>query len=169
VQAPELNLALVFFIISLISFCLQFSGLKMRKLREIDFLLNPSSPGRAIFLTVVCNFSNFISRQPIELESCFKHLRIQQSCSWYWKHIFFLFGVGVLCGCRHNGGMFSRILANFTWPWAPIKWAIFWSRFLESRLSFESLEPLIVFLAYLESKLLIKNQKLVKNFYPHKH
>ena len=34
---------------------------------------------------------------------------------------------------------------------------------LETRLSYESLEPLIGFLAYLDEKLCHKNQKVVKN------
>ena len=37
---------------------------------------------------------------------------------------------------------------------------------LETRLSYESLEPLIDFLAYLDQKLYHKNQKVV-NFYPY--
>jgi len=43
----------------------------------------------------------------------------------------------------------------------------FWLKFfLESRLSSESLEPLIGFLAYLEPILLLKKQKLIRNFTP---
>jgi len=46
----------------------------------------------------------------------------------------------------------------------PNQWANFWLKFfLETRLSSESLEPLIGFLAYLEPKSWIKKQKLVKN------
>jgi len=49
-------------------------------------------------------------------------------------------------------------VAEFTWPWVPTQQAIFALIFLESRLSFESLEPLIGLLAYLEPKLWLKNQ-----------
>ena len=51
-------------------------------------------------------------------------------------------------------GVFFRFLANFTRPWVPIQWANFFSQsFVGTRLPSESLEPLIVFLAYLEPKL----------------
>jgi len=65
-------------------------------------------------------------------------------------------------GWHHNGDMFSSF-----WPRLPSPRyqprAIFWLKhFLESRLSSKSLEPLIGLLAYLELKLWVKNQKLVK-------
>jgi len=45
----------------------------------------------------------------------------------------------------------------------PIQWAnCFAQVFVETRLSYGSLEPLIDFLAYLEPKLCHKNQKVVK-------
>jgi len=54
-------------------------------------------------------------------------------------------------------------MAYFTRPWTPIEWAnIFVPVFLETRLSYESLEPLIGFLTYLDPKLCHKNQKVVK-------
>jgi len=63
--------------------------------------------------------------------------------------------------------MFLAFVAEFTWTWAPTLWAIFLAHFLESRLSSESLEPFIGLLAYLETKLWLKNQQFVK-ILPHK-
>jgi len=54
-------------------------------------------------------------------------------------------------------------MAYFTRPWTPIQWAnILAQVFVETRLSYESLEPLIGFLAYLDQKLCHKKQKVVK-------
>jgi len=63
-------------------------------------------------------------------------------------------------------GVFCVFLAEITWPWAPTQRAIFWLNFLESRLSSQFLELLIGFLAYLEPKLWLKNQTLVKILLP---
>ena len=58
-------------------------------------------------------------------------------------------------------GMGCDFLANFTRPRAPIQWANFLAQVvqvcLETRLSSESLEPLIGLLIYLETKLCPKN------------
>jgi len=40
-------------------------------------------------------------------------------------------------------------MAYFTWTWKPIEWPKY---FLETRLSYEFLDPLIGFLAYLDQK-----------------
>ena len=81
--------------------------------------------------------------------------------------------------CIPNGTMTSKRAVSFlrTVAWhVNVVWACFRLRgrvylalatnptdhFLESRLSFESLESLIGLLAYLESKLWLKHQKLVK-------
>ena len=61
-----------------------------------------------------------------------------------------------------SGGTFA-FLVNFTRPWAPIQRAnVLAEVFLESKISSESLEPLIDFLAYLEPKLWQKKQFLAK-------
>jgi len=50
------------------------------------------------------------------------------------------------------------------WPCVPTQWNIFLTQvFLEIRLSSESLEPMISFLAYLRLKLWLKNQILDEN------
>jgi len=63
---------------------------------------------------------------------------------------------------------FLTFLAEVTWFWAPTQPARFFrSRFfLESRLSSESVEPFIDFLAYLEPKLCRKNENWVKIILP---
>ena len=49
-------------------------------------------------------------------------------------------------------------------PGRPSNGPTFWPKyFYETRLSFESLEPLIGFLAYLDEKLCHKSQKVIKN------
>ena len=69
----------------------------------------------------------------------------------------------VLIGGRHKWGCFNILMAFFTRPWTPIKWAnILAQVFLETWLSYEPLEPLIGFLAYLDPKLCHKKQKVVK-------
>ena len=66
------------------------------------------------------------------------------------------------------GVCFRDFWAKFTWPWAPTQRAIFLAKVVYgSRLSSESLEHLIVFLAYLEPQLWLKNQLVVK-FNSHK-
>jgi len=56
-------------------------------------------------------------------------------------------------------------MAYFTRPWTPIERPKYFS---ETRLSYEFLEPLIVFLAYLDKKLCQKKQKVVKISTPKK-
>jgi len=62
----------------------------------------------------------------------------------------------------------------FLWPTLPGRrrqsnGPTFWPKFLlEAKLSYESLEPLIGFLTYLEPKLCHKNQKVVKTSTPTK-
>ena len=81
----------------------------------------------------------------------------------------FSFGFGVLLGVVTSGGVFA-----FLWPTLPGPRRIsngptFWPKYLyETRLPYESLEPLIGFLAYLDEKLCHKNQKVVKNPTPKK-
>jgi len=60
-------------------------------------------------------------------------------------------------------------MAYFTRSWTPIEWAhVLAQIFFETGLSYESLEPLIGFLAYLDEKLCHKNQKVLKNPTPKK-
>jgi len=72
------------------------------------------------------------------------------------------------------GGVTSRGVFAFLWPTlhGPGRQSnglTFWPKyFYETRLSHESLEPLIGFLAYLDETLCHKNQKLVKNPTPKK-
>ena len=76
------------------------------------------------------------------------------------KH--FQFCVWGFLGGRHEWGYFCVFVVNFTRPWAPIQRANFWLKVcLETRLSSESLEPLVGFLTYLEPKLWPQKQKLV--------
>ena len=78
-------------------------------------------------------------------------------------------GLGFSWGVVTSGGVFA-----FLWPTLhvhgrPSNRPKFWPKyFYESRLSHESLEPLIDFLAYLDEKLCHKNQKVVKNPTPKK-
>jgi len=58
-----------------------------------------------------------ITRQPIELESCSKPLRIQKVFWLRLKNNFFCFG---FYGGDVTSGGVLRFLANFTRPWAPI-------------------------------------------------
>jgi len=79
------------------------------------------------------------------------------------KKNFFVLRLGFSGGDVTSGGVISVFWAYFTRPWMPIQWANFFAQvFVETRLSSESLEPLIGFLAYLEPKLCHKTQKVVK-------
>ena len=81
----------------------------------------------------------------------------------------FSFGFGVLLGGRHKWGCFRVFMAYFTRTWTPIEWAHVLAQICcKTRLSYESLEPLIGFLAYLDEKLCHKNQNVVKNPTPKK-
>ena len=85
----------------------------------------------------------------------------------YFKKFFFVLGLGSTVGDVIMGACLLNFMADVTWPCTPTQWAIFWFKFfLESRLSSTSSEPLIGFLAYLQSKLWPKKQKLVKILLP---
>ena len=81
----------------------------------------------------------------------------------------FSFGFGVLLGGVTSGGVFV-----FLWPTLhglgrPSNGPTFWPKyFYETRISHETLEPLIGFLAYLDQNLCHQNQKLVKISTPKK-
>jgi len=58
--------------------------------------------------------------------------------------------------------MFAQFQANFAWPWA-LGQCEFFFRLMFFLIHNESLEPLIDLLAYLDPKLWLKKQKLVKS------
>jgi len=65
----------------------------------------------------------------------------------------FSFRLGDLVGGRHKWGSFSVFMAYFTRHWTLIQWAhILAQVFVETRLFYEFLEPLIGVLAYLDKK-----------------
>jgi len=73
----------------------------------------------------------------------------------------FVEGLGFSGGDATSGGGFAVIFVQL-YP-VPIQWASWLPQsFLETRLPSESLEPLVVFLAYLEPKLWPPKQKVVK-------
>ena len=75
----------------------------------------------------------------------------------------FSFGFGVLLGGVTSGSVFAFLWPTLPGPGRPSNGPTFWTEYLyEARLSYESLEPLIGFLAYLDEKLCHKNQKVVK-------
>ena len=77
---------------------------------------------------------------------------------------FFSFGFGVLLGGVTSGGIFAFLWPTLPGPERPSNGPTFWPKyFYETRLSYESLEPLIGFLAYLDENLHHKKQKVVKN------
>jgi len=81
----------------------------------------------------------------------------------------FSFGFGVLLGGVKSGGVFVFLWPTLHGPGRPSNGLTFWPKyFYETRLSHESLEPLIDFLAYLDEKLCQINQKVVKNPTPKK-
>ena len=113
------------------------------------------------FLTQFFNFCNSVTRQPIELKICSKHLQIQVEIE-----IIFFFGFSVSDVTMR--ACFRNFLTNFTRPWAPTQWAIFWLKlYLETTLCSTSSELLNDFLAYLEPKLWAKT-KIGKNLCTHK-
>jgi len=81
----------------------------------------------------------------------------------------FSFGFGFLCGDATSGGVLA-----FLWPTLPGSGrqsngpTFCLQTFIETRLSYEFLEPLIGFLVYLDQKLCHINQKVVKIFTPKK-
>jgi len=76
----------------------------------------------------------------------------------------FSFGFGVRLGeASQVGGVFAFFWPTLPGPGHPSNGPTFWPKyFYEARLSHESLEPLIGFLAYLDKKLCHKNQNVVK-------
>ena len=76
----------------------------------------------------------------------------------------FSFGFGFSWGGVTSGCVFAFLWPTLHVPGRPSNGPTFWPKyFYETRLSHESLEPLIGFLAYLDEKLCHKNQKVVKN------
>ena len=85
------------------------------------------------------------------------------------KKIFSVLGFGFSWGVVTSGGVFAFLWENATLPGPgrPSNGPTFWPKyFYETRLSHESLEPLIGFLAYLDQNLCHKNQKVVKRSTP---
>ena len=122
--------------------------------------IHPLSPECA---TVFANLCNSITRQPIELESCSNPLRIQQVFWLSSKKKFFVLDLGFSGGKVESWGVYAFLLAASTWPWSPIHCAIFWFKlFWKLGQNPRSIEPFHGFLAFLEPKLWIKKQKLVK-------
>jgi len=75
----------------------------------------------------------------------------------------FQFWVWGALGGASQVGVFSPFYGLLC-PGRPSNGPTFWPKyFYETRLSFESLEPLIGFLAYLDEKLCHKSQKVIKN------
>jgi len=73
---------------------------------------------------------------------------------------FYRFGFWVLCGGCHKWRCFAFFLTTLPGTGRQPNEPIFWLKLvLETRLSCETLEPLIGFLAYLEAKLWPPNQK----------
>ena len=69
------------------------------------------------------------------------------------------FGFGVLLGSVTSGVVFAFLQPTSPGPGRPPNGPTFWPiYFYETRLSFESLEPLIGFLAYLDEKLCHKTK-----------
>jgi len=79
------------------------------------------------------------------------------------------FGFGVLLRGVTSGGVFAFLWPTLPDPGRPSNGPTFWPKyFYETRLSYESLEPLIGFLAHLDEKLCHKKQKVGKNPTPKK-
>ena len=82
---------------------------------------------------------------------------------------FSVLGLGFSWGGVTSGGVFTFLWPTLPGPGRPSNSPTFWPKyFYETRLSCESLEPLIGFLAYLDEKLCHKKQKVVKNPTPKK-
>ena len=76
---------------------------------------------------------------------------------------FFSFGLGVVLGVRHKWGCFAFSWHFLTVPGRPSNGPTLWIKyFYETRLSHESLEPLIGFLAYLDQTVRQKSKKWSK-------
>ena len=77
---------------------------------------------------------------------------------------FSVLGLGFSWGVVTSGGVFAFLWPNLHGPGCPPNGPTFWPKyFYETRLSHESLEHLIDFLAYLDQKLCHKKQKFIKN------
>ena len=74
-------------------------------------------------------------------------------------------GLGFSWGGVTSGGVFAFLWPTSPSPGRPSNGSKY---YYETRLSYESLEPLIGFLAYLDENLCHKNQKVVKNTTPKK-
>jgi len=78
-------------------------------------------------------------------------------------------GFGFSWGVVKSGGVFAFLWPILPGPGRPSNGPTFWPKYFhETRLSHESLETLIDFLAYLDEKLCHKKQKVVKNPTPKK-
>jgi len=83
------------------------------------------------------------------------------------KKFFSVLGLGFSWGDKW--GVLAFLWPNLPGPGRPSNGPTFWPKYvLETRLSYEFLEPLIGFLAYLDQKLCHKNQKVVKISTPKK-
>jgi len=68
-----------------------------------------------------------------------------------------------------DGGVLAFLWPTLPGPGRPLNGQTFWKEyFLETRLSYEFLEPLIGFLAYLDKKLMPQKPKSGQNCYPYK-
>jgi len=77
-----------------------------------------------------------------------------------WKN--FSLGVWIFCDWRHKWSSFEVILAHVAWPRAqPLSQSVSLKFSLETRLEFESFEPLINFLTFLVQKVWSKINKLI--------
>jgi len=80
------------------------------------------------------------------------------------KKTFSVLGLGFSWGDVTIGGVFAFLWPTLPCPGRPSNRPTFWPKYVyETRLSYESLEPLIGILAYLDEKLCHKKQKAVKN------
>ena len=69
-------------------------------------------------------------------------------------------GLGFSWGAVTNGGVFAFLWPTLRGPGRPSNGPTLWPKsFYATRLSYESLEPLIGFLAYLDEKLCHKTKK----------
>jgi len=112
--------------------------------------------------TVLAYLCNTITHQPIELGSCSNPLWIQQVFYFKIEKKTFVLGVGFSLGDAIMRTCFRLCSQVYQALGTNPTGHFFGSSFLEFRLSSKSLEPLITLLAYLESKLWLKIQKLVK-------
>jgi len=127
---------------------------------------NPLSPATTKILAPVCNA---VTRHTIKLEGYPNHPRIQQVFFLKSKKKRFWFSV--------YGSLWGPLQVEvflFFWPSLPGPGPqsigpLFWLNiFLETRPISASLEPLNDFLAYLERKIWLINQKLIKILLPQK-